>query len=105
MITDISANLSSSTIVVLNDATFTCTPISIEPDEYSWHRVDDDVPSHSSGQNTNRLTIRRVLPADDGQYYCMAKLFGHCAVSNNVTVTVEGKKMVAYFYYKETKLT
>ena len=95
-ITGITANPRSSTIVALNDITFTCSPISNEPEEYSWHRVDGDVPSHSSGQNTNRLTIHRVLPADEGQYYCMGKLSGHCAVSNNVIVTVEGKKMVVH---------
>ena len=95
LVTGVTASPTSSTVVALNDVTLTCIPTTT-PDGYSWHRVDGDVPSHSSGQNTNRLTIHRAVPADEGQYYCMAMLFGHCAVSNNVMVTVEGKKMTSY---------
>ena len=83
--------------MALNDFTLTCSPRSplISPREYSWHRVDGDLPSSSTGQNTNRLTLHNVVPADEGQYYCMATLFGHCAVSNNVMVIVEGIKMIS----------
>ena len=89
MITGVTASPASSTVVALNDVTLTCSPTTT-PDTYSWHRVDGDLPSSSTGQSTNRLTLHNVVPADEGQYYCMATLFGHCAVSNNVTVTVEG---------------
>ena len=101
LITGIRATPASSTVVALNDITLTCSPRSSlnTPDGYSWHRVDGDVPSHSSGQNTNRLTIHRAVPADEGQYYCMATWFGHCARSNNVMVIVLGKKMAAYTIY------
>ena len=99
MITGIDASPISSTVATLNDVTLTCLPtaFSIRPEMYSWHRVNGKVPSHSSGQNTDTLTIHRVVPADEGQYYCMATAFGHCAVSDNVMVTVEGmyKKMLS----------
>ena len=86
----------SSTVTALNDVTLMCIPSSpyAMPDGYSWHRVDGDIPSHSSGQNTDTLTIHRVVPADEGEYYCMATQHGHCAVSNNIMVTVEGKEII-----------
>ena len=59
------------------------------PSGYSWHRVNGNVPSQASGQNTNTLTIHRIVPADEGEYYCKAIWFGHCAVSDNVLV-IEG---------------
>ena len=95
--TGVTASPNSSTVTALNNVTFMCIPpIRVVPDGYSWHRVDGDIPSHSSGQNTDTLTIHRVVPADEGMYYCMATQFGHCAVSNNVMVTVEGKEMISY---------
>ena len=100
MSTEVKATPPSKTVVALNDVTLTCTPITATyvPDEYSWHRVDGVVPSYSSGQNSNKLTIHRILPADEGQYYCVASLFGHCAKSNTVTVIVGGKVMVPTMY-------
>ena len=81
------------TVTALNDVTLTCMSMRTTPDEYSWHRVDGDIPSHSSGQNSNRLTIHRIVPVDEGEYYCMGIQFDHhCAKSNIVKVTVIGKK-------------
>ena len=96
LITGVIASPASSTVVALNDVTLTCTSSSTRPLSYSWHRVDGDVPSHASGHNTSRLTLHNVVPADEGEYYCMASLFGHCAVSDNVMVIVEGtyKEMI-----------
>ena len=90
LITGVDASPDTSTVVALNDVTLTCISSSTNPLSYSWHRVNGVVPSHASGQNTNELTLHRVVPADGGQYYCMASLFGHCAVSDNVMVIVEG---------------
>ena len=93
LITAVVARPASSTVVALNDVTLTCSPISISSSvTYSWHRVDGDLPSSSTGQDTNRLTIHRVVPADEGQYYCLGTAFGHCAVSDNVIVIVEGTR-------------
>ena len=79
-------------VTALNDVILTCRLIrtSSEPDEYSWHRVNGDIPPHSSGQNSSILTIHRITPADEGEYYCMATQYGHCAESNNIKVIVEG---------------
>ena len=99
---DVTATLASSTVFALNDVTLTCTlnssiSINVIPTGYSWHRVNGDVPSHSSGQDSTTLTIHRIFLADEGEYYCMAELFGHCARSNNVTVIVEGKKLTPIY--------
>ena len=91
MLTAAEATPTNNTVIALNDVTLTCMAITtLVPYTYSWHRVDGDVPSHSSGQNSNKLTIHRILPADEGSYYCVASVFGHCAKSNTVTVIVEG---------------
>ena len=84
------------TATALNDVVLTCTPLHGIPQEYTWHRVNGDIPPHSSGQNNSRLTIHRIVPADEGEYYCngIYILFGqHCAKSNVVKVTVLGKKL------------
>ena len=92
LIIAVSAQPNSASITALNDVTLTCIPQRGTPEEYSWHRVDGDIPLHSSGQNSSRLTIHRIVPADEGEYYCMGTLFGHCAKSNIVNVIVTGKK-------------
>ena len=90
----VTANPTSLTVTALNNVRLTCIPSSgVMLDGYSWHRVDGDLPSQSSGQNTNTLTIHRVVPADEGEYYCMATQFGHCARSDNVMVIVESKEI------------
>ena len=101
LLTDVRATSSGSTTVeASSDVTLTCRPRSplIMPETltYSWHRVDGNIPSGSSGQNSARLTIHRIHPEDEGNYYCIARLFGHCAISNNVMVIVRGKKMISY---------
>ena len=88
-------------VTALTDVTLTCRLIrlSSEPDGYSWHRVDGDIPPRSSGQNSSRLTIHRITPADEGKYYCMATQYGHCARSNNITMIVTGKKTTVLCMY------
>ena len=94
LITGVNARPTSVTVEALNDVTLTCSPRSslIRPTEYSWHRINGDIPSSSSGQNTDRLILRDVVPADEGEYYCMAVLLGNCARSDNVMVSITGKK-------------
>ena len=89
------------TVTALNDVTLTCSTLTVTDStslEYSWHRVDGDIPSHSSGQNTSTLTIHRIVPADEGEYYCMGTLHGHCAKSDKVNVTVNGKETTVTHY-------
>ena len=88
----VTAQPSSANVTVLNDVTLTCKPKRSMPTGYSWHRVNGNIPLHSSGQNSSRLTIHRIVLADEGNYYCMATGFGHCAKSNEVKVMVKGKK-------------
>ena len=94
--TGVEANPSSTTVDALNDVTLTCQTSSplIMPSQYSWFRINGDIPSSSSGQNTNTLTLRNVVSADEGEYYCIAALSRHCARSNNVMVSVRGKRNV-----------
>ena len=95
MVTAITARPVTSSVTPLNDVTLTCSPISPSKADttYSWHRVNGNIPTNTSGQNSNTLTIRKVVPADAGEYYCMAIRFDvHCAVSNKVVVIVDGKK-------------
>ena len=82
-------------VEALNDVILSCIPQGVTggPDEYLWHRVDGDIPPHSSGLNSSMLTIHRITPADKGEYYCMATKFGHCAKSNNIEVIVKGNAM------------
>jgi len=94
LVTEIDTQPVSSTVIALNDITLTCsTTLFSSTATYSWHRVGGSVPSKSSGQNSNRLTIPRVVPADEGEYYCLAEFLGHCAESNKAVVTVDGKKI------------
>ena len=102
MITGVDAYPTSSTVEVSDDVTLTCetrSPLNT-PSGYSWHRVNGDVPSHASGQKTDTLTIHRIVPIDEGEYYCMAIWFGHCARSDSVTVIVKSKKMISYVINK-----
>ena len=101
LIIELSIQPTNITVTALNDITLTCIPISTQDTqvEYSWHRVDGDIPPHSSGQNTSILTIHRIVPADEGEYYCMGTQFGHCAKSNKVNVTVNGKETTVPHMY------
>ena len=61
---------------------------------YEWHRVDGQLPKEAKGKFKEKLTISNIVPTDEGLYYCKAEVFGHCAISNNITVIVDGKKIV-----------
>ena len=63
---------------------------------YTWYRVDDDIPikAATTGEHNDALFIPNVVTEDEGEYYCIAELFGHCAKSNRATVMVDGKKLV-----------
>ena len=100
LVTGVTASPKKTTVTALNNVTLTCTSTLLigEPDGYSWHHVDGDIPPHSSGQNSSILTIHRITSADEGEYYCMATQYGHCAKSNLAKVLVYGKKTVSYSY-------
>jgi len=60
---------------------------------YSWHRVDDDLPSRSRGQSSNTLTILRATPHDEGMYYCVASKEGISVESNRTIMRIDGKDL------------
>ena len=60
---------------------------------YSWHRVDGNLPTGSTGQHSDTLTIRRVTPYDEGMYYCTARKSGISVDSSNGSIEVDGKKI------------
>ena len=68
----------------------TCSA-SVDDVTYSWHRDGGSVPSRSTGQNRNTLTITRATPSDEGMYYCMSNKEGISVESNRARVIVDGK--------------
>ena len=58
--------------------------------KYQWrrHKIDKIIG------NQPNLTISKVTPQDEDQYYCVVVTKGGYAFSNNVSVTVIGKTSV-----------
>ena len=89
------------TVIIFDNLTLNCVSGSIYPQiTYQWHRFGGNVPGKSIGADSAQLTIPEVVPEDQGKYFCMAVLYGHCAESNHVTVTVDGKKITPCKGYK-----
>ena len=83
------------TVVIFENLTLYCDPGQFQNAEqltFQWHRVGGSIPKKSIGNESQELTIPRVVPEDEGLYYCASFQFGHCAVSNNATVMVDGEK-------------
>ena len=78
----------NQSITALQDVTFTCKAKGFEL-KYEWkrHKNNNVIGRQSS------LTISRVTPLDEDQYYCVAMTEGGYAFSNNVTLTVDGKNI------------
>ena len=82
-------------VVIFHNLTLTCERLrSSSQPTYQWHRSGGDIPMKSMGNGSQQLTIPRVVPSDQGEYYCVATLFGHCAVSNQAKVVVDGEKIL-----------
>ena len=61
--------------------------------KYEWKRHNGSFTgSRVTGRRRSTLTISRVIPLDEDQYYCVAMTDGGYAFSNNVTLTVNGEK-------------
>ena len=86
-------------INALQDITFRCEAKGFNV-KYEWKRHNGSV---IDGKRTT-LTISRATPSDSDQYYCVAMTEGGYAFSNNVTLTVDGKKikliLLVYFFSK-----
>ena len=77
-------------IIALQNVTFICKAKGFEV-KYEWkqHKNNNIIGRQSTH------TISRVTPLDEDQYYCVAMTEGGYAFSNNVTLTVDGKKLTA----------
>ena len=81
-------------VKALKTAAFRCSAYDINEVtySYSWHRNNGDIPSNTSrGQNTNTLIITRVIPPDEGMYYCIATNDAGSTSSRNASLTVDGE--------------
>ena len=84
----------SSKIKALTRVTFKCSASAVNgvTYSYSWHRINGDIPStRSTGRHTNTLTITRVVPPDEGMYYCIATNDGGSTSSRSASLTVDGE--------------
>ena len=84
----------NQTITALQDVTFTCVAKGFEV-KYEWkqHKNNNIIGRQST------LTISEATPLDEDQYYCVAMTKGGYAYSNNVTLTVDGKKLTVLLSY------
>ena len=91
----------SQTVAVMpyDNITLTCVVVRVGPITvtYSWHRVDGDIPAKSTGVHSSELTIPWFGLADEGQFYCIIKKFGHCGKTDNITLTLDGENCTSYY--------
>ena len=85
----------NSKVKALTSVTFTCSASHINgvTHSYSWHRINGNITrARSRGQNTNTLTITRVIPPDEGMYYCIVtNNGGRTSLSRSASLTVDGE--------------
>ena len=82
------------TINLVNDTTsvsLTCE--ASEASSYNWERQNGDIPSDSTGVNTNALTLINLQPEDDGNYRCVATNDSGSSASNYSTIIINGKNV------------
>ena len=59
---------------------------------YNWEREEDGViPSHSTGVNTNTLTLINLQPEDASNYRCVTTNASGSSESNYATVTISSE--------------
>ena len=57
---------------------------------YSWERQNGDIPSDSTGVNTNTLTLISLQPEDAGNYRCMATNASGSTPSDYANLIIKG---------------
>ena len=55
---------------------------------YTWERQNGDIPSDSTGINTNTLNLINLQPEDVGGYQCLAINDHESSESDYATVTI-----------------
>ena len=91
MITEITIQPVSSTVIALEHVTLNCSA-SLDDVRHSWHRVGGDLPTKSRGRHSNTLTINKATPHDEGMYYCKASKNKISINSRRAVVKVDGKE-------------
>ena len=79
------------TISLVNNTTN--VSLSCEADgasSYNWERQDGNIPSDSTGVNTNTLTLINLQPEDAGSYRCVATNASGSSESNYANLTTNG---------------
>ena len=74
-------------IIALQNVTFACKAKGLAV-IYKWKRHKNDTTIATVKQSS--LTISKVTPLDEDQYYCVAITRGGYAFSNNATLMVNG---------------
>ena len=80
-------------IVIQLYSNFTNHTLTCEADgasSYNWERQDDDIPSDSTGVNTNTLTLINLQPENAGNYRCVATNASGSSFSNYANLTING---------------
>ena len=74
-------------IIALQNVTFACKAKGFAV-IYKWKQHENDTTIATVKQSS--LTISKVTPLDEDQYYCVAITRGGYAFSNNATLKVNG---------------
>lgn len=84
------------TVMIDNDTTsvtFTC--MANGASSYFWQRENGNISSDAEGINTSTLTLKNILPSDNGRYYCVAENEHGRSNSNYALLTVEGNHQLS----------
>ena len=90
LIIEISSHPINTNVTALQNVRLHCSA-SVDDVTYSWHCVNGNIPSGSTGQYSDTFAILRATPHDEGMYYCIARKGGINVTSNNAAILVDGE--------------